>query len=180
MYTLWTCLNVWALQISRSQAPLASQGEEFVGGLKSEKVELKSQAASDREKLTLWRGWQMCTTKFQYSVVSDATDINTWCYESRSQGVVGGRCQEMTFTESMPEPSLKREVVSLPGKEKCLLTAEQGRSVTPSTWLHRESTHHQSPRNGQEHQLWRSMFLVLLMKSVVELSGGKMKDQRDL
>ena len=57
---LCACLNVWFFQISRTQAPKASlcnpcvtKYEEFVRGLKSEKLELKSQAATDLEKLTL-------------------------------------------------------------------------------------------------------------------------------
>jgi hypothetical protein len=62
---------------------------------------------------------------------------------------VGGY-QEITLAERRPEPSLKSR--RLPGKEKHSLTAEQGRSVTLSTWLHKESTHHQSQEAGHENQ----------------------------
>lgn len=55
------CLfKVLSLPISRVQVPVASlcspcvtKCDEYVGGLKSEKLELKSKAATDLENLTL-------------------------------------------------------------------------------------------------------------------------------
>lgn len=92
-----------------------------------------------------------------------------WGQEGVKKWILQRRCLSQVLKE--------KESAS---KAKCLLTAEQGRSVTPSTWLHKESTHHQLLWNRHENQSWRSVYLVLLMKSVVETSGGKMKDQRDL